>query len=493
MSIFKNPPKQTAETQPDGGKPQEISTENVKRLIGMSSDVDIRTIRTGADRSLTVTFVYIDGMVDTPVIDENILEPLQYFEYIKEISSYERLYDGLITGLIPHNAVRPAKDLADCVDSVLFGFGLIIFDSLKSALLLDLKGFEKRSVSENTNENVLKGGKDAFIEIIRTNTALVRTRLISDKLRIIEMQKGEISKNPVALVYIEGTADPKVVESIKKKLESITCDNLITSSFMEDMLLESKRSLFPRVMYTERPDKFCANIAAGKVGIIINGLPTAYILPATINMFMQASEDYSYNLIIARMLRALRYIAVIVSMAIPAYYIAITTFHQEMIPRELAIAIIKSKEGVPFSTSVEVLFLLFAFELLIEAGIRMPNAVGTALSIVGAIVIGDAAVNAKLISTPVIVVISLAGIAGFAVTNQDFSNAVRGCRLILVIMASLAGLFGLIFGLLFILCRLSKYESFGVPYLYPDVSDKPNNSPTLVNIPIPLKRRGRKK
>ncbi len=469
----------------------EITTKNIKNLIGESSDVKFLTVKTGKDRSLTVTFIFIDGMVNTPVVDENILEPLQSNPNVQKVTSQKELLEGILCGMIPHNSLKKCKDLQECIEGILFGFGVIVFDEEKQAIMFDVKGFEKRSVPESANENVVKGGRDAFIEIIRTNTALVRTRLQSDKLRIIENSQGNESKTQVAVVYLDGVADPAIVNAVLDKVKSFHGENMITSTLVEDHIAEKKMSIFPRLLYTERPDKFAANISRGKVGLIINGLPTAYILPATFDMFMQAAEDYSYNIVVAQAIRVIRYIALFIALVLPSYYIALTAFNPEMIPRELAIALIKSKESVPFSSTVEALFLLFVFELLIEASMRMPKAIGTTLSILGAIVIGDAAVNAKFISAAVIVVIAMSGIAGFAIPNQDFSNAIRISRVLLLIATSLFGFFGLFFALMLLLHSLAKSESFGMSYLLKDSQSRinPEETKKLINIPIPLKRR----
>ncbi len=465
-----------------------LSSANVKNLIGMSSDVDIRKLKVGKDRQITLYFSYIDGMVATEVLDDNILKPLVSSSKIAEISDSKELFDGILTGLIPHNQVKSTDNLAKCVDSILFGFAVLIFDDLKKAIIMDVKGFDKRSVPETSNENVIKGGRDSFIETIRTNTALIRTHMQSENLRIIEESKGDENHTQIALVYLEGVADERTVNRIKEKIDDIKVDNIITSSLVEDHIIKQKFAIFPRVLYTERPDKFCAHISNGKVGIIINGLPTAYILPVTFGNFLQAAEDYSYNAVIAMIIKFVRYLALFIAILAPAYYIAATNFHQEMLPREFAISIIKSKEGVPFSSILETLFILFIFELLIEAGMRMPKAISTVLSIIGALVLGDAAISGKFVSAAVIVVIALAGIAGFAIPNQDFANAVRICRLIFALSASVGGFFGLFFSVIFLLFSLAKSQTVGMPYLYPFVSLNDDDS-SLFNFKYPLKKR----
>jgi spore germination protein KA len=267
------------------------------------------------------------------------------------------------------------------------------------------------------------------------------------------------------VVYLEGVAEPEKVAEVLRRLESITEQVIKSTSAVEDSLKDNRWSIFPQVMYTERPDKLCANVAEGKIGILIDGYPIAFIVPAVFNMLFQSGEDYSQNYAHGSYVRLLRYMGAFLSLVIPAFYVAITTFHHEMLPTNLMLAIIKSKQAVSFSTFLEVFALLVAFEILIEAGIRLPKSIGQAVSIIGGLVVGEAAVSAKLISPAIVVVIAVTGICGFVVSSGDLGNSFRLARLLLLISAGFAGLYGLSLGLIFMLYYLCQTTSLGEPYM----------------------------
>ena len=246
---------------------------------------------------------------------------------------------------------------------------------------------------------------------------------------------------------------------------------MITPGNFEENIRENRFSLFPEVEYTERVDKFCANLVDGKVGVLIDGLPIAYIVPGLFAMLFQAPEDYSQKYIVASFTRIIRYFCAFITVLIPGFYVAITSFHQEMIPTDLAISIIKSKEGVPFTTAIEVFGMLLAFEVLLEASLRLPKAIGATISIIGGLVIGEAAVSAKFISPAVVVIVAIAGIAGFVIPNQSLSNALRMCRFFLLFCGVFGGLVGISMGFTLLIYYLCTLESFGVPYMTPYASN----------------------
>ena len=314
---------------------------------------------------------------------------------------------------------------------------------------------------------MLKGSKEAFIEVLRVNTALVRRRLQTDSLMITQQKLGRRSQTGVSVVYLEGVANPEIVSAVKRRLESIDIDGVTSAGQIESFLTDKRRSIFPQVIYTERVDRFCGNILEGRVGVMIDGLPIAYIMPVDLAGLIQAPEDYANSYIISSMVRVLRYLCMLVSLVMPALYVSVVTFHQEMIPTKLAVSIIANKQGVPFPSYIEVLMMLLAFEVLLEAGLRLPKAIGQAVSIVGGLVIGQAAISAGILSPGVVIVIAATGICGFVIPSQDFSNALRLCRMLLVIVSVVGGLFTVTLGLILILYRMCRLEVFGVPYLSP--------------------------
>ena len=305
------------------------------------------------------------------------------------------------------------------------------------------------------------------METVRSNTSYVRRHLRSPDLKIYETQVGRRSLTNVSVVWLKGITNPELVERMKARLDEIDIDGFITPSAVEEYVTGSRATAFPLMQYTERPDKFCRGILDGRIGLLVDGLPLGYLAPADLGSLMESPEDQSRDYLSASGIRILRYAALLLSLLLPGFYIALAVFHQEMIPLPLLRAMIESKQAVPFSTSVEVFGLLIAFELLQESGIHLPQAVGQSVSVIGGIVVGTAAVEAGLVSPVALIAVSIAGICGFALPNRDLAEAVRLWRLILAGTAAVGGLFGVTVGLISLLIHLSGLTCLGVPYLAP--------------------------
>lgn len=260
------------------------------------------------------------------------------------------------------------------------------------------------------------------------------------------------------------------MDELKQRLTSIEVDNVLATGFVEELICDNINSLFPQILSTERPDKFCSEIVEGRAGIIIDGIPVSFVVPGTLVQFLQAPEDYSRNWVISSAIRLLRFSVMVLSLILPAYYIAVTSFHLELMPYKLALAISASRKDVAFPSFFETLLMLVAFEILFEASLRIPRSIGQAISIVGTIIIGQSAVDSKMVSPAVVIIIAVTSTASFVMPNQDFSNALRLWRLFLAILAAFAGLYGLILGFILLVHHLTALESFGVPYLSPFVS-----------------------
>lgn len=334
-------------------------------------------------------------------------------------------------------------------------------------LRFETKTGEKRSPSQPEVESTVKGSKDAFTETVRTNTSLLRRHLRTPDLRLWEQIVGRRSLTNVTVVSIDGLTDPALVRRVKRRLESVDVDGVISPSAVEEYLTGSRRTAFPMLLYTERTDKFAAGLLEGRVGVLVDGLPLGYLLPADLSRLMESPEDRGMGYVTASCVRVLRYVALIVSLLLSGLYLAMATFHQEMLPPQLLRSIIESKASVPFSTTLEVLALLVAFELLQEAGLHLPRSIGQSVSIIGGLVVGTAAVQAKLISPAALIIVAVAGICGFVLPERDLANAVRVWRFVLALCAALTGLFGLTAGTILLLIQLAELRSCGVPYLAP--------------------------
>jgi len=469
----------------------ELTSRNIQAQIGESSDIVFRQLLVNGEEGFPVTLVFVEGMVDSKAIDDDILRPLLQEERLSQLKSEEEMLDKIEKGVIYHNRANIRSSIDECIEDILTGSCALVFDKTKKAVTFSVEGYEKRAITEPTGENVIKGAKDAFVEDIRVNTSLIRRKIKTQNLRIIETKVGMQTLTKVGVVYIEGLTNKDIVDELIKRINNIDIDGAVEVGMIEQYIIDDRWSMYPQIMITERSDKFCQNILDGKAGLLIEGIPSAYIIPASFSMFLQAPEDDSTNYVMASVIRMLRYGAYLGSLLIPGFYIAITSFHQEMIPTDLAISIIKYKVGVPFPTFFEVFFMLIAFELLIESGIRLPQTIGQAISIVGAVIVGQAAVSAKLISPAVIVVVALTGIAGFTMPNQDFSNGVRIWRFILVLLSAICGMFGVAVGLLVMVYSMAKMETFGVPYLSPFVASDGREiyKNTFIRIPLFMQKK----
>lgn len=445
----------------------ELTTANLKMLLQHSSDIVFRELYINGNENLPLTIIFVDGIIDSKLVDDDILKPLTQEMRLSQSKKVEDIIDLMEHGTLYHASRNTRDRIQDCIRDITGGFAALVFDRAKKAITFDVKGYEKRAITEPSNENVNKGAKDAFIEDLRTNTATIRRKIRTHNLVIKEMKIGRQSHTSIAVVYIKGLTNEKIPEELMKRLEKINTDAVSSPGVIEEGIIDNKNSPFPQVIYTERTDKFCANMVEGRAGVLIDGFPVTYIVPGTFGSFLQAPEDYSQNYIVSSVIRALRYIITLVTLFLPGLYVSVTTFHQEMIPTELALAIIASKEGVPFPSFVEVIFMLTAFEVLIEAGLRLPKTTGQAVSIVGAIVVGQAAVDARLVSPAVVVVISITAISSFAIPNQDLSNALRLWRYLFVLISSAIGLYGLSMGGIILLHHLTKMEVYGIPYMAP--------------------------
>ena len=440
--------------------PGEITDENVCRMFAQANDFVYRTIK----KDRWDLYVYaIDGLVSGGDISQYIIKPIAE---LLDGSSMEVLFDRALHGTVYNAVANACTDLDDVALKLVNGFCVVLFPGV-GAVGYEVKTGDKRGPSAPEVENTVKGPKDAFVETVRSNTSYVRRHLRSPDLKIYETQVGRRSLTNVSVVWLKGITNPELVERMKARLDEIDIDGFITPSAVEEYVTGSRATAFPLMQYTERPDKFCRGILDGRIGLLVDGLPLGYLAPADLGSLMESPEDQSRDYLSASGIRILRYAALLLSLLLPGFYIALAVFHQEMIPLPLLRAMIESKQAVPFSTSVEVFGLLIAFELLQESGIHLPQAVGQSVSVIGGIVVGTAAVEAGLVSPVALIAVSIAGICGFALPNRDLAEAVRLWRLILAGTAAVGGLFGVTVGLISLLIHLSGLTCLGVPYLAP--------------------------
>lgn len=442
----------------------------VQEVFGGSVDFMRRDFYLNNDPERRVELCYVAGQVRAERASDYVLRPLCMNDALGRTRNIEEAYELLKSGGVYALVVQERTTLDEVVFDMVDGWVAMFFPGKDAALTFFTSTEEKRSVSNPENEPDIKGARDSFVESVRTNTSLVRRRFRAPELRIKEYKVGRQSVTPVDVLWMDGIADPALAEEVCRRVNRIDVAALVQTGFLEEYIIDEVDTAFPLVAYTERPDRFCAGLAEGRVGILLDGIPMGYLVPGTIDRFFRTGQDKSQNWMVAAMLSVLRYACMLVTLLLPALYIAAAVFHPELIPLRLGLSIIAAKESVPFSTLTEVLVMLFAFEVLQEAGLRLPSSIGQTVSILGGLVVGSAAVEAKIVSPAVLVVVAIAGICGYTMPSQDFAGALRLWRFGLAVAAGIAGLLGMMLGVMALVIRLAQLESFGTPYLTPFAS-----------------------
>lgn len=446
--------------------PHLANNENMlKTMFERCSDVVYREVALKGNARLLL--VYVDGMIDKDIIQSVILKPLIY-EGIPQgsgpIDSILEMYEQELFAVLQTKKVHTFSEAADLI---LQGHVAILADGEGSVLLADVSRFEKRSVEEPSMEASLRGSRESFTESLRTNTTLLRRIIVTPNLKMESLQIGTLTKTEVVLAYVEGIVSASMLVQIRTRVEQIELQGVLESGYIEESIEDTHFSPFPQMQSTERPDVVSAGLMEGRVAVLVNGSPIVLVVPMTFWDGLQAPDDYYERFMYVTMNRWIRYVFALFSILFPSMYIALTTYHPEMVPPKLMLNIAGLREQAPFPTVIEVFIMELTFEGLREAGIRLPQQIGPLVSIVGALVIGQAAVQAGIISAPIVIVVSAAGISSFVIPRYRFGYPFRMLRFPLLVLSGVFGLFGIAIGMIAILSHLIHLSPFGSPYLQP--------------------------
>ncbi len=444
--------------------------EKLDLLLAGCSDVVIRDFTLAENPSTAGLLLYFDGLVNAELVAMHILHPLLQKPGGGDNSgdlSPDEMFKQVQYRILSIGELETLDSIGEVLHHISSGDTVILLDGCTQGLVAGTRNWQTRAIQTPENEVTIYGPKEGLTETIRLNTALLRRRIKSTNLKIETMVIGRLSKTDIAICYIENIASGSMVEELKSRLETIDIDAILDPRYLVEFIADEKRSVFTQEQYTEKPDRICGYLLEGRIAVMVDGSPMAIILPVSFWEYIVSPEDYYINYIAASLFRLLRLSAFALALLLPSLYVAVITYHHEMVPTPLLLTLAATRQGIPFPAFVEALLLEITFELLREAGLRLPRAIGPAVSIVGALIIGDAAVRAGLVSTPMVVVVAATGIASFASPSYDAGIIIRIARFGFLAAAGLLGFLGIMIALLLMLLRMASLSSLGLPYLAP--------------------------
>lgn len=480
----------------DTKKPKEIYPSlpinmeqmKIKYNTLINSDVILREFTlTARNKQFKAFIIYIDGMVDSKLINSFVLEPLMLRNRantfdgnqnkiiseavtnnitVRKVKKFN-LVDYIYNSLIPQNSVNKDTTFDEIISGINSGNCVLFVDTINIAFNIDIKGFKQRSVDTPNNEVIIKGPQEAFVENIRTNTSLIRRIINNEDLIIENVEVGDITKTKCGICYMKNITNSDLVAEVKYRLNNLSVDSLLSSGQLEQLIEDETMLGVPQILSTERPDKCTKHLMQGRVIVLVNGNPYALIMPATLIDFMSSPEDTNLRPIFTNFLKVIRIVSAILTLLLPGLYISVTSFHQEILPTELLFSILAARENVPFPVIFELLLMELSFELIREAGLRVPSPIGATIGIVGALILGEAAVNANIVSPILIIVVAITGISSFSIPDFSFGFHLRIFRFLFTILGFIAGFLGIGLGLFVYISILSDIKSFGIPYLVP--------------------------
>jgi spore germination protein KA len=446
--------------------------------------VKIRIIENSHSQRIRCGLIFIDGMVDRLIIQQGLIRPIMTFNFgeLPEDISPDLLFQTIENQIINVSEVSALSDQDELVGAVLFGNSVLLMEGVAKGLVTSAQKWETRAISEPATEKVVRGSREGFTESLKINLTLLRRRMQNSDLKFVYSQVGGLSKTPTCLCYIEGLASPDILKELQNRLEQVDIDHILDTGYLAELIRDEPYSPFELIGSTERPDSVVGKLMEGRIALLIEGSPFALTLPYVFVENFQSSEDYYMNFYFASFNRMIRIVGAFLSISIPALYLALVSYSQEMLPTMLLLSIANARMAVPFPTVVEALVMLTTFEILREAGARIPTTIGQAVSIVGALVLGQAAVEARLVSAPMVIIVGVTGIT--SLLNPRLTGSLMVVRTLLLLSAFMLGLYGYFLGLLGLVIHLMSLRSFGVSYMLGVGAIRPQDiKDTIIRVP----------
>ena len=430
---------------------------------------------------------YIEGLVDTEKLSEAVLKPLMESEKSCGAAPDQRL-EFLKTHILFAPQMSFAETFSDISREMLSGICILFADGCSEALFIDLRKIPHRPVNRTNNESVVLGSQEGFVENLRMNISLIRKNLRTKDLVTEILDVGSENKTKAALLYVKDVADDHIVDEARRRLKSITVETLMGTGQIQQLIEDHPLSLFPQILQTERPDRAAAGLSEGQFAILTDNSPYALLGPSTIFHFLHASDDSFMRWQYGTFLRFIRLLGILLSLLLPGMYIALTQFHSHLLPMNLLSSIAEARANVPFSILGEILFMEFAFHLINEAGTRIPSQIGSALGIVGALILGQAAVTANIASPILIIIVAITGLGNFVIPSYSLSIGLQIYRLILLFAGAMFGLYGIVLTLFILTVSVCSMRSFGAPFVSPLAPKRPGKGDVVLRMPFGFKK-----
>ena len=466
----------------------EENIEYIKTLYQDCVDIKMQKMELGKEKKFQCFLVYIEVVLENTLLRQSafgrLIDKLDYCDFGNEesINEFFNNNEGGVSDYTLFDDIREAAQI------ILTGNALLFVDGYNKAIKIADKGYPNMPVKETDEEKVVRGSNEGFTDSVKINTALIRRHLRSARLKVKEVKKGVRSNTNIDIVYLKDVAKPELISKIEERLNEYTIDGIMDSGVIEQLTERKWYSPFPEFMTTRKPDRASMALLEGRAVLLCDNSPVALVMPADVNSFLKTTDDYYNRFEAATFARIIRYLASFFAMTLPGLYLAVTNFHTQILPTSLLLAVWEARIGVPFPEIIEVLLMELSFELLREAGIRLPGALGNTIGIVGGLIIGQAAVDANLVSPIVVIIVAFTALCSFAIPNEEFAFAFRILKFYIIFLSAWLGYFGLLIGIMTVLIHLTKLKSFGTPYLMPfvapELNDYQDEMDSIIRFPI---------